>query len=111
MNQIEHRRRTAFALERLRVLSRSAVEILGFDRHRQYLLGTERRTFQETIFEMCQVPVGVTRRRHTLVHLKHPHPRPWNLCRCQRTQHHPWSMAAADGEQKSAAGFYSFSCE
>ena len=54
---VEHGRITAFALERPRVLSRREVEIRGFDRHRQYLVWTQRSVFQQTGFEMCQIPV------------------------------------------------------
>ena len=106
MNQVEYEMwRTAFTLERLRVLGGGAVEIPGFDRHRKYLLGTQRGVFKQTFLEMSQVAIGVTRGGYTLVDLEHPYRRPRNLLGGQRTQHHPWSMAAAHGEQKSAARF------
>ena len=52
---------------------------------------------------MGEVSVRVTRRRHALVHLRYMYPVPRDIFACQITQHKPWSMAAAYGQDKAAA--------
>jgi hypothetical protein len=52
---------------------------------------------------MGEVSVRMPRRCHTLVHLRDMYPVPRDIFACQVTQHKPWGMAAAHGQDEAAA--------
>ena len=52
---------------------------------------------------MGKIPVRISGRGHSLVDLKYMHTLPRNIFGCQRPQHDPRSVTAADGHRKAAA--------
>jgi hypothetical protein len=52
---------------------------------------------------MGEVSVRMPRRRDTLVYLCHMYPVPRDIFACQVTQHKPWGLTAAQGQDETAA--------
>jgi len=50
---------------------------------------------------VSQVPIGMSRRRHALVHLNDVHVTPGHILIGQDTQHRPRSTAATDGDNEA----------
>src|SRR5215813_2307700 len=58
---------------------------------------------EQTLTQMREVSVRVSRRRDTLVDLHHVHTFPRNLFVCQGAQHLPGRVAATDRHDETAA--------
>ena len=103
MDEIKYRRRAGDASERLGISRRWSFQVGRFHRHGVDLLGTSRRVLEQALAQMGEVSVRMPRRRHTLVYLRHMHPVPRDIFARQVTQHKPWGMAAAHGQDEAAA--------
>ena len=58
---------------------------------------------EQALAQVGEVPVGVSGRRHALVHLDDMHAGPWHLFIGQRPQHLPRGVPSADGHDEATA--------
>src|SRR5258708_31376754 len=66
------------------------------------LLGPQRTMREQALPQMREVSIGVSVRRHTLVHLDDVHAGPWHLFVGEETQHGPRRATPADGHNEAA---------
>ena len=57
----------------------------------------------QTLMQVREISVRVSRRRDSLIHLHHVDGVPRHIFTCESTQHLPWSVPTTDGHDKSAA--------
>ena len=86
------------------VLRSRRLEIRHLNRHGVDLPGGQRDMVQQALAQMREVSIRVSRGRNTLIHLEYVNVCPRHVFIHERTQHHPWRMAAADSHDETAAG-------
>ena len=103
VGEIEHCRGARNLLEHRGVLAARKFEVGRFHRHGVNLVGAQRTMREQALAQMGEVAVGISGRRHALVHLDHVHTGPWHPFLGQRPQHRPRGVTSAEGHDKAAA--------
>src|ERR1039458_2649105 len=104
VREVKHRRRSGDLLKRLRILYGSRFQVRQFHRHGIDLLRRQRRMFEQACAQMCQVSIRISGGCDALVNLEDMHVFPRHFFVCQRAQHDPGRMTAADRHDEAPTG-------
>jgi hypothetical protein len=103
MDEIEHRWRSSELPQSFSVLRGRSLQIGKLHRHRVYLLREYRRMIEKALAQVREIPVRMTWGSNPLVDLNHMNRGPRHIRARERTQHHPWCVAAADRHDETTA--------
>jgi hypothetical protein len=99
MNEIEDRGRSSDLLEFHDILGGRGFQVFsGFNGHGMDLLRPQRNMQQQTFADVSEIAIWMPVRGHSLIDLKEVHTGPWDVFVCERAQHDPRSVTAADGQ-------------
>ena len=103
VNEVQHRRRTGKALQRMGVLNGCGIEIEFLHRHRMDAIPRHCGMLQQAFVQMREVSAGIARGRGALVDLEDMNPIPGHILACQRAKHQPRRVPATEcGSERPA---------